>query len=201
MQKHLQTYNPGRLISVSVDLQTPPVSQDGAVWMRKEREARTLLMDYALHYLDIACMYGQGSWKVNSVRYDVNQTGETANISGNVSADNYSVSFNLRQGFIPRKHQIIFNFQNYTVSLRFFPDVFAAHMANDYDWVHRVEANKLANGIRGKVVDKVLNRDSDLSHPLVYSAVTNGGAEQLSLDNLESFYKLMFDLGKKIYRS
>lgn len=200
MQEHLRAYNPGRLISVSVDLQTPPVSQDGAAWMRKERLARTLLMDYAIHYIDIACMFGQGAWNVDSLRFDVNKSGETANIHANVSADNYGVSLNLRQGFIPRKHQIVFNFQNYTINLRFFPDVVVAHMANDYDWVHRMEARKLAQGIRGKVMDKVLSRDSDLSHARVYeSVIEKRHAEPLSLDRLESFYGLIFDLGDAIY--
>ena len=200
MQDHLRTYNPGRLISVNVDLQTPPVCEDGAFWMRKERQAKTLLMDYSLHYLDIACMYGRGKWTINSLHHDINTRGETANIRGDISADNYSVSFSLRQGFIPRKHQIIFNFQNYSLNLRFFPDVMVAHMANDYDWVHRMEARKLAQGIRSKVVDKVLGRDSDLSHPRVYQAALTGEkAEQLSLDTLEPFYHLLFEVGERVY--
>lgn len=202
MQEHLRKYNPGRLISVNVDLQTPPVCEDGALWMRKERQARTLLMDYSLHYLDIACMYGQGDWTINSLHHDINTRGETANIRGDISAENYSVSFSLRQGFIPRKHQIIFNFQNYSLNLRFFPDVMVAHMANDYDWVHRMEARKLAQGIRSKVVDKVLGRDSDLSHPRVYqAALTKENAEQLRLDTLEPFYKLLFEVSDRVYGS
>ena len=202
MLAHLLKYNPGRLLNVSVLFQSPPVSNDGAPWLRKERQARTLLMDYALHFLDLACMFSKGRWDVGSIKYVLNQSKQTSCIDGCVSCDKYTVNFLLRQGFLPRKANLVYSFQNYSISLRFFPDTFMPHMSNDSGWLHSQEGKQLNKGIRNKILEKLLSKDSDLSHAYVYYAVgskENALGDAISFDGLNNFYNLLFELGQAVY--
>src|SRR5207253_9072484 len=98
----IERYNPGRLRHVTVRFQSPPVSNDSAGWLRDERKVRTLLMDYSLHFLDLACMFGAGEWAIGQVRHELNSQVQTQTIEGNLRA-NYSVHFFLAQGFSPRR--------------------------------------------------------------------------------------------------
>ena len=199
---HLQKFNPGRLLNVSLSFQSPSVSKDGAPWLRKERTARTLLMDYGLHFLDLACMFHNGEWKVDTVRYELNSLNQTSLIDGALSGNGYSVHFLLRQGFIPRKANIVYTFQNYSISLRFFPDTFMPHMSSDSGWLHKREGKQLNHYLHVKLLDKLFSKDSDLSHCRVYSAVCGDNGfirDSISLKRLHSFYQLMFKLGRSVY--
>jgi predicted dehydrogenase/nucleoside-diphosphate-sugar epimerase len=202
MLAHISTYNPGKLRNVSLIFQSQAVSKDDAVWLRKERQAHTLLIDYALHFLDLACMFGDGPWTVDNVHYELNTLGQTSLIDGRISCNTYLVNFLLRQGFMPRKAHLIFTFQNYSVNLRFFPDTFAAHMANDNSWMHKMEARRLRSSTGRKVVDKLFSKDSDLSHAYTYFAVSEGGnelADAISFNRLYDFYDLILKLCGIVY--
>jgi nucleoside-diphosphate-sugar epimerase len=202
MHEHLRRYNPGQLNEVSVELQVPPVSDDSSAWLRDERKAKTLLMDYALHYLDIACMFDGGPWKILDLAFTQNHRGQTSLIRGHISST-YSMHFMLRQGFMPRKHQIVFSFQNYAINLRFFPDTFMPHMANDYDWLHREEGRQIAKGVRRKILDKLLHVDADDSHALLYQAVATGdpARDALRVERLASFYDVLFRISDRVYET
>jgi nucleoside-diphosphate-sugar epimerase len=198
----LQQFNPGQLHHVDVSFQSPPVSSDGAVWLRNERKARTLLLDYSLHFLDIACMFAKGEWQVPSVRYVLNSQGQTGLIEGYLAAENYTVNFLLRQGFGPRRARLWFNFQNYSVSLGFFPDTFAVYMANDNPFLYRQEMLASLKETSRKIFDKLTHRDSDVSHVMALASATqtdNNFSSAIQIENLTRFYNLIFQLEQKIY--
>jgi predicted dehydrogenase len=198
----LARFNPGQLNHVEVHFESPSVNNDAAVWMHDERRARTLLMDYGLHFLDLACMFGRGSWRVSGLRHRLDHGGRTALIQGGFTADNYSVSFLLRQGFGPRRAHVVFNFQNYSVNLGFFPDTCTVCMADDNPWLHLQEGLAAARATFRKIRDKLGGSDSDLSHAVVIAAAANGNPPQsqcIAVESLSDFYALMFELSEQIY--
>ena len=206
----MSKYNPGRLRHVSVHFESPPVGNDSVAWLRNERKARTLLMDYAIHFLDLACMFGRGAWRADGVRYELNGAGETSLIEGRAVADNYSVAFLLRQGFGPRRARLLFNFQNYSTSLGFFPDTFVGYLSNDNPWLYKGERRESMRATLRKVADKVTNRDADVSHAAAFAAATEtptppdettpaSFARAIRIEQLKPFYDLLFDLGEIVY--
>jgi predicted dehydrogenase len=197
---HLRKYNPGKLHHAAVHFRSPAVSNDSAAWLRNERVARTLLMDYALHFVDIACMFGASPWKIDSIRHALNSHNQTSVIEGHFSGD-YSISMLLRQGFGPRRARVIFEFENYSTAVSFFPDTFAAYMADDNSWLYKREARANFRATITKVADKMLGRDSDASHAIVFAgAAANADyVEPLRLDRLKNFYELLFDIAQRVY--
>ena len=199
MLKLLKHRNPGRLRHVHVDFQSPPASNDSAAWLRNERKARTLLLDYSLHFLDLGCMFCSSPWRLEHIRHELNAIGQTSLIEGAAQAD-YSVSFLLRQGFAPRRARLMFSFQNYSVSLAFFPETMIAHMANDNAWLYKQEAKALGKATRRKVLDKLTGRDSDLSHARVFAAAL-GDAPPMAptVGSTANFYELLFGVADAVY--
>lgn len=202
MMAVLARNNSGQINHATVHFQSPPVSNESAAWLRNERAARTLLMDYSLHFLDLACMFSAGPWRVDSVRHRTNAVGQTSLIEGRLVSPEYSVSFLLRQGFAPRRTQVSFDFQNYTCGLNFFPDTFMLRMSDENASIHKREARALARATRRKVMDKLRGRDSDPSHLRVIRAAMAGDRdlyEPITVGRLSSFYALMFELGRRVY--
>lgn len=199
--EHLNKFNSGRLLHVDVEFQSPPVSMDSAGWRKKERQAKTLLMDYGLHFLDIACMFENTKWDVIASRFERNANGETSLITGLLSSQAYDVSFMFRQGFQPRRCRIFFTFQNYGVSIGFFPDTFVPHMSDDSAGLYNLEAKESRRALFSKITDKLTNRNSDLSHASVLAMTAQNAeiAESLSVSNLSSFYYGMFELMARVY--
>jgi nucleoside-diphosphate-sugar epimerase len=204
MQRHLAKFNPGRLLSVNVLFQSPPVTNETAVWARKERQARTLLMDYGLHFLDVACMFSCEPWQVKFAEHHCNRLGQTDAIRGAVSSPDYSVTFELRQGFMPRKARVEFVFQNYNTILNFFPDTFLAQMSPE-SFGHHYRAgweNLKATGV--KIWEKLSNRLQDDSHAEVLRILMDsrpGVGSQIRIDALSNFYHMLFDIGQRVYGS
>jgi nucleoside-diphosphate-sugar epimerase len=200
MMAFLQRYNPGRLRHASVDFQSPPVAADSAAWMRNERRARTLLLDYSLHFMDLACMFGTDRWSLDGVRHTINPSGETNLIEGRLTGP-YSVSFLLRQGFAPRRARVVFDFQNYSVMLRFFPDTFVPYLSDDNGSLYKMEAKASRRATVTKIADKILNRDSDLSHASVIAAAASGGPnlESITIPKLTAFYQVLFEIERSVY--
>jgi len=202
MMAHLARYNPGRLLHVHVAFQSPPVANERAAWLRDERRARTLLLDYGIHFLDVACMFSSGVWRAANVSHRLDHAGRTSLIAGDLAGDAYRVSFLLRQGFIPRRARVFFTFQNYGVSLGFFPETFVAHMTDDNPSLHLMEACPSARATAGKIADRLLGRDSDRSHQAVYLAADGRDpvlARALSVGSLQGFYEGLFDVAEAVY--
>jgi predicted dehydrogenase len=203
MMSLLETHNPGRLHHVDVDFSSPPVSNDSAAWLREERVARTLLLDYSLHFLDLACMFSSVPWELSNVRFQRNARGQTSVIQGAAKAD-YSVQFLLRQGFAPRRARMRFTFQNYSVSLGFFPDTFVPYMSQDNAWLYKREARVIARATRRKVFDKLRGKDSDPSHARVFAVAGDtdiAAASSLTLSRVRGFYELLFQISDAVYDS
>lgn len=200
MLEHLSRYNPGRLDHVSVHFQSPPVSNSSSAWMRNERVARTLLMDFGLHFLDLGCMFANSPWRIDNVRHQLNHLGQTSLIEGHLTA-NYSVSFLMRQGFAPRRARLLFAFENYSMSLGFFPDTFVAYHADDNPWLYKSEASDSRRKTFAKIIDKLTNRDSDMSHVHAIAAAGSqtSAAECMRVANLAPFYAAVFEIAQSVY--
>jgi predicted dehydrogenase/nucleoside-diphosphate-sugar epimerase len=200
MMAHLEKYNPGPILHATMVFHSSPVCNDGAAWMRNERQARTLLFDYAIHCLDIATMFGRGTWQVDRVDYRINARNETAEISASIRCDNYSVDLIIRQGCVPRKAHVRFEFQNYSTSIHFFPDTFTAHMGSDNFGLYFAEGRALFKGTIAKVFDKLTGRDDDDSHVWAYrGAMGHPIGKAISLSSLQGFYDLLYELEKRVY--
>jgi nucleoside-diphosphate-sugar epimerase len=204
----MRRYNAGKLRHVHVHFESAPVANEVAVWMRDERKARTLLMDYAINLLDVACMFGVGEWKARDVRYECDARGQTSLIDGSLVGDSYPVSFLLRQGFGIRMARILFNFQNYDISLGFFPDTCVAYMANDNPVTHLSEARSSAVSTYRKVLERLNRSLSDRSHAEVIASAMAGSnttsgelASAISVDRVAPFYRGMFEVAAQVYGS
>jgi predicted dehydrogenase/nucleoside-diphosphate-sugar epimerase len=194
--------NPGRLLHAHLLFQSPSVSGD-VPWRRNERKARTLLMDYGLHFLDIASMFSTEDWQPRDVRYTLNELEQTDFISGTLHSSAYDVSFVMRQGFIPREASIRFVFQNYSATLSFFPDELSLTMSGDDFGVSLLRAGALLGGLSSKIYDKLTSGDRDLSHAIVMgqAMVAPQVLSTISVKNLAGFYRGAFELAKSVYTS
>lgn len=200
MFRHLGRHNPGRLHHVSVVFHSAPVAWDPAIWLRDERRARSLLMDYGVHPLDIACMFGTGKPVLRHCRHELNQRGQTSLIEGRAAFDNYSVDFVLRQGLFPRKLRILFTFQNYAVSLGFGPDTFVPQMTDDNFGLSLLEACGAFQSTVRKAVDYLRGRTSDESHAYAIADAASGDAGPLpTVEAAAPFYRLMFEIADSVY--
>jgi nucleoside-diphosphate-sugar epimerase/predicted dehydrogenase len=206
MMQHLRDWNPGRLDHVCLEFQSPSAANDSAPWLRDERRARTLLMDYAIHFIDVACMLGNGPWQVLDVRHQLDGSGRTGSITARLLGT-YTVDLHLRQSFAPRRARLRFGFQNYVASLAFFPDTFVAHHADDNPWLHRAEASDSRRQTIRKVVDKLTGRESDASHALTLAMAGSAGRDAASRDamralevrQLEPFYRAVLQMADLVY--
>ncbi len=204
MLEHLALYNSGKIRQVDLVFQSLPVSFHFPAWRRDERGAQTLLIEYALHYLDVACMFWPGKWEVKDIRYELNPAGQTSLIEGRLACPNYTINFLLRQGFMPRKARILCTFQNYATSLGFFPDTFVPHMAGDGFGLYKLESKRSFWATGAKVVDKLTNRDSDISHPVAFLGATGQLSElgdSATVARLEHFYRMLFEVSRAVYGS
>jgi nucleoside-diphosphate-sugar epimerase len=199
MWDFLSRYNAGLIKHVDVWFQSPPVANESTPWLRDERQSRTLLYDYSIHFLDLACQLNHGNWELDNVRAEKNQRGETSLIQGLASSSTYSVAFLLRQGAMPRRAKIRFVFQNYDVALDFFPETFYASMSPASPSLLRRKATVLAKATRQKVFEKLTGQDSDRSHDHAISCSLSGSITPLRIEELSSFYRLLFKLGDRVY--
>lgn len=202
MMAHLRRYNAGQLIHAEVEFQSPPVAWDPALWLRAERRSATLLLDYGIHLLDIAAMFGVGTPSLRHCRYDLNGRGETSLIDGFASFDNYTVGFVLRQGLFPRKGIVRFTFQNYSVYLGFSPDTFVAVMADESFGRSLQEAGRQALETGRKALALIRGQDIDRAHDRVLAAVmADTEASGIRVTDLEPVYDLLFDVKEAVYGS
>jgi len=200
MFAQLQRNPPGRVIRVDVLFQSPPVAAEMAGWLRRERDARTLLMDYSFHFLDLACMLGNGRWVPGPVRWSVNQLGETSVIEGRLEGSTHPVTFCLRQGFVPRTARVEYVFQNYTATLRFFPELLTLQTSAESFWHHARTAWRGLRVTAGKTVEKLFDRTRAAGHTRILGAALGGQRmPDLEVEALAPFYEGLFELAGVIY--
>jgi len=202
MGSFLNRYNPGRLHHVDVLYQIPPLSTAAPQWARNERQARTLLMDSSIHLLDLACMFEEGEWEITNVRHRLNGQGQTSLIEGQLTSENYSVNYLLRQDVAPKRIRMLYVFQNYSVSIGFSPDTFVVQMADDNPWLYVQEAFYATKTTGRRIVDRLTGRNSDDSHASMFAAAVKGEddyIQRLTVRSLAPFYRMMFQIGEQVY--
>lgn len=200
MLRRLSDWPPGRLIRVDVLFQSPPVAQETSGWLRRERQARTLLMDYSLHFLDLACMFGEGPWRPESIRWELNDRGETSLVEGRLLGETYPVSFCLRQGFVPRTARVEFVFQNCTSTLRFFPDSLDIQRTDESFWHHGRVAWRSFRETLGKAARKARGRSDAGSHARLFgAALGDQRLPELEVEALTPFYRGLHALADEVY--
>jgi len=196
----LASRNPGKLLTVSVLFQSPPVSNETAVWARNEVRARTLLMDYGLHFLDVACLFSTRPWEVKHVRHRRNVHGQTDWIHAAATDRDYELVFDLRQGFMPRKARIEFVFQNYNVILGFFPDTCYVQMSPESFGHFGQAASENLKETGWKIWEKLSGRLQDDSHQELFRRfLENPGDSPVTIGRLESFYRMLMEVGSEVY--
>ena len=190
----------GALLGVNLLFQSPPVRGDASPWIRQERLSKSLLMDYSIHFLDLACMFQAGAWEIDSVDWIADTNGDTEIIRGRCSNKSYPLTFHLQQGFCTRTCRIEYVFRNYTAVLSFFPDSFHVRMAPDGGGVTSIAALSAWKGTVDKIAEKLSKRKADGSHAYCYAdLLAKGDSSEVSMDNLEDFYNLLFDLSGRVY--
>jgi nucleoside-diphosphate-sugar epimerase len=201
--EHIRKFNPGKLHQVDMVFQSPSVMKD-VPWRRDERRARTLLMDYALHFLDLAMMFHgpeAGEWDLKHARHEINRNGHTSIIQGQFQSATCGVSFTMRQGFFPRRCKLFYTFENYGVDLGFFPDTFVPYQTSDMWGLYDLESKENFRKNIRKVADKLTKKDSDDSHPLAFCGALGDQrlGPSMTLQTLEPFYRGVFKLSEAVY--
>ena len=200
MMNFMRRYNPGKLNHVSVVFQSAPVNKDSAVWLRDERRARTLLLDYGVHQIDLSCIFGQGKPSLKNCRYELNAQGETCLIEGSAAFDNCTINFLFRQGINQRRTRLIYTFQNYSITLGFAPDIFVPHMADENFGLSWLEANASIRATVSKIRDKITGRESETSHAHVLQAALSENTDHpLLIERLIPVYDLLFQISRSVY--
>ncbi|MBI1840566.1 MAG: NAD-dependent epimerase/dehydratase family protein [Verrucomicrobia bacterium] len=203
MVAFLGTVHSGRLIHVRLRFDSPPVALDGAAWLRKERLSRTLLCDYAIHFLDLALLLREGPPRVDTLRHEENARGETALIQGVLRCDNHAVDFLLRQGGNERRCEIEYIFEHYTCMLRFFPDTFEPSLGRrTFVDPLRASAREMA-ALGSKIAERAGFGTPDPSHRRVLRSFLGQSHEadlrDVKLGRLIGFYSCLFAIGDSVY--
>jgi len=200
MMLFMKNFNPGKLHNVSVVFQSPPVNKETVPWLRNERKARTLLMDYGIHLLDLASMFGYGEPRLLNCRYQLNGQGETCLIEAQAAFDNYTINMLLRQGINQRRTRLIYTFENYSITIGFSPDIFAPHMADENFGLSIIDAKASLGATFRKGVDRILRRESEASHAhALHAALTANIDHPLEVNRLVPIYKLLFQISRLVY--
>lgn len=194
----------GTLRRVTLHFDTPSPHHERAAWLRDEWHNRVLLTDYAIHYLDLAWVLFEGPMKIQHCDRTRNSRGELARLCAEVSFPAGDCSIFIRQGAHQRQCILRYVFDNYSVELRFFPDLFTPILGGH----SLVDDGRLgAAGLfstAGKVLEKLRLRVQDHSHDLLLGSFTGTGDSALlgefSLPALRPFYERLTQLADHVYR-
>jgi nucleoside-diphosphate-sugar epimerase len=202
--QYLACHNPGRILETRLHFDSPAVELDRAVWMRDERQARTLLADYALHFLDLAWLFAEGDAEIKALEATRNVKQQTASIQATVKFANSVSCLLLRQGARQRRCQIEFVFSNYTLVLRFFPET-AAVFLGQHTFIDDLRFGfKGLLGVAKKVAEKLKVFPDEPSHQYVLGSFLGRYPRcqitSLALANLEPFYSRLFTLAEAVYQ-
>lgn len=199
----LNKWNPGELRHTRLHFDSPSVEVEQAAWLKNERVARTLVMDYALHFVDLMLIFskGPGEWRSVSVAGDAR--GATAEVTAFGHFENQSCSIFLRQGARQRRCEIEYIFQNYSFRLRFFPESAVLFMGGS-GFASDIAAAWHETGAFGrKVLEKTKFTAMETSHRDILAAFLGqrplSDIEQLRLDRLGPCYESILKLADIIY--
>ncbi len=171
-REFLAKHPSGGLRHVALHYETPSPAIEQSYWMKQERKHRVLLTDYAIHFLDLAWLFCGGPMQVH--RYDLAWNGrdELESFSAALSFSGVACDILVRQGCHQRQCSIIYHFQNYSVHLRFFPDVFLPIISGHglFDDARLTVAGVAAGA--HKALERLRISTTDRSHDLVLSAFT-----------------------------
>lgn len=201
MLAYLAAHNPGMLQRVVLEFQSPPVTYDGALWLRNERSARTLLLDYSLHFLDLATMFSKGPWVGGGERVQIDAAGQTHLIEGTARSPEYAVSYLLRQGFGRKTASLDFVYENYSINLSFFPDTFNAVHGSDGPVPNAAQFLTSSWSLAKKISSRLRGRTDDHSHVRLYDQALSEVPEAtpIHLSNLLPFYTFILGLAERVY--
>lgn len=191
----------GDLHQVQVSFDSPSVRKESAAWAKEERVARTLLMDYAVHFLDLACLFSDGAGRVGALEWDTDRYSHTSRIAGFLEFPNHTVSFLLRQGLPAQRCLIEYAFENVVCCLRFFPESFDVHYAKD-DFGQLGRAAKLwRRGFARKVREAIAGKGKAESHKRLYQHIWSGSplAYGLQWQQLRTFYETVLEVADRVY--
>lgn len=203
MREHLRRHPAGALRAVTLHFETPSPANEQSSWMKQEWKHRTVLTDYAMHYLDICWMLCPGRMEVERCRVFRNDRGELETLSAALSFDGVPCDMLIRSGGHQRHCIITHHFQNYSTELRFFPDVFVAMTGGR----SLVDDARLAwrgfTSTVGKVMEKLGLHASDRSHDMLLAGFLCCGdpapLAEVSLEELTPFYERLTMLADRVY--
>jgi nucleoside-diphosphate-sugar epimerase/predicted dehydrogenase len=203
LRQFLQKYPSGALRHVSVRFETPSPFIEKSAWMRREKEHRILIADYAMHFLDVAWLFFDGAMKIGRLEIIDNARRELESLSADLSFPNGNCTLMIRQGCHRREAHVHYCFQNYDAHLRFFPDVFAVTLGGHSAWDDLRLAAGATKGIAVKLADKLGWAVADRSHDDVLAAFAGlpGGCDlnEFSAQNLLPFYQHLTQLADAAY--
>ncbi|HVS84909.1 MAG TPA: Gfo/Idh/MocA family oxidoreductase [Gaiellaceae bacterium] len=133
----LTAHDPGGLVRAGIGFSSPGLHTQASSWMREEKRNRILLMDLAIHFLDLAFLVGGELATVSEVDVADGPDGGTLAVDGSGRlADGARLDFSLDLAGTAQRAQITLEFERATCVLDFFPDGFRilpprAHPADD----------------------------------------------------------------------
>ncbi len=196
-------HNPGELKGVRVVVDTGPIAGDPAPWRRDERASRTLLYDFGIHYLDLAAWFGERYEGVTDVTFRQGFRGDTSEMLGTARFSNYPIVFQIRQGRGISRHQVHFDFANYSARLTFHPDTFTALYGNDMILNRFYEFWNDVAFMGRYVFCRLRGRDQDVSHRRAYEhglrELRDGTPGPLSLGRVQTTYRILSDISRVVY--
>ncbi len=199
----IRSHHPGALLGARVVMDTGAIANDPSVWRRDEKASRTLLYDFGIHYLDLASLFGETYQGVSDVSFRKGFRGDTAEIRGTIRFSNYPVVFQIRQGQGMTRHQVHFDFANYSVRLTFHPDTFTALYGQDMILNRFYEFWNDVAFIGRYILSRFTHRDQDASHRRVYEQglrlLRDGIGGPIALDKTQTTYRFLSDISKMVY--
>lgn len=124
--RFLVEHDPGRLLHAQLEFHSPRLERERARWMREEKRHRILLMELAVHLIDLVCVVGGELTEVLDLSaVDDRRSGNTLTVSAaTLSEQGARVDLKLDLSGIAARSQIVFSFERTTCVLDFFPDGF-----------------------------------------------------------------------------
>ncbi len=122
----LAEHDVGRLLRAQVVFHSPRLERERARWMREEKRHRILLMELAVHLIDLVCVVGGELTDVLDLSVvDDRRTGNTLSVSAaTLSEQGARIDLDLDLSGVAARSQIVFSFERATCAVDLFPDGF-----------------------------------------------------------------------------
>jgi predicted dehydrogenase len=147
----------GDIVAVNLKFRSGPLFDDPARWRRNEREHRTLLFDYAIHFVDIAMLFLGPLRSFQFVDADVDSAGIQRVLFGTLHQSGARGVFDLMVDAASTSTEIEVLGESVGLSLQFFPQGFRMLPSRDNP-LHRsiAEGRRLIAYARETLVDKLV---------------------------------------------